>query len=379
MRILAAPMTEEWRKALFRDVAQVSRTRTDPGSLGNQMLTHFSIPSLDASGLPIIEAASGIASHKFKVNQDAVLVSLLNPRIPRVWLAKGGPDVVCSTEFAVLTPQTKSLEVEYLYLMCQSEDFWEELQKRAVGTTGSRQRAKSEGLLSIPAMVPPLPVQRRIVDLMTHLDNHIQLLNEEAASVDALLVTSRALTFASEDSPRVLREVCTLQRGFDLPVQDRVEGKVPIVASNGQVGTHNEFRVQGPGVVTGRSGTIGRVNFLDEDFWPLNTTLFVSDFKSNDPRFIRRLLESMKLQDHAGGSTVPSLNRNVLSEVPVFCPSLEDQIAIAELLDAMELAYSSLTSECSRLSALRSLILTQVVSGSEKIPATYDTYFGLVS
>ena len=80
---------------------------------------------------------------------------------------------------------------------------------------------------------------------------------------------------ADEWSELPLGDVITLQRGFDLPSQDRNPGNVPIVSSSGVSDYHSEVGVKGPGVVTGRYGTIGQVFFIKEDYWPLNTTLWV--------------------------------------------------------------------------------------------------------
>jgi type I restriction enzyme S subunit len=55
-----------------------------------------------------------------------------------------------------------------------------------------------------------------------------------------------------------LGEVATFQRGFDLPTKDRTNGNYPLMVSNGQDGTYNEFKVKAPGIVTGRSGSFGR-------------------------------------------------------------------------------------------------------------------------
>src|SRR5436189_6282236 len=82
-------------------------------------------------------------------------------------------------------------------------------------------------------------------------------------------------------SVRRLGTVATLQRGFDLPIQVREDGKIPVYGSNGIDGWHSRAAVSGPGVITGRSGTIGSVYFETRDYWPLNTTLYVRDFHSN--------------------------------------------------------------------------------------------------
>src|SRR5689334_17809685 len=109
-----------------------------------------------------------------------------------------------------------------------------------------------------------------------------------------------------------LGEVITLQRGFDLPTQDRNAGNVPIVSSSGITGVHNEAKVKGPGVVTGRYGTIGQVFYVKQDFWPLNTTLYVKDFKGNDPLFVSFLLRTIDFEAHSDKSSVPGVNRNHL-------------------------------------------------------------------
>ena len=75
----------------------------------------------------------------------------------------------------------------------------------------------------------------------------------------------------------------------------REEGSVPIVSSSGISGYHSVPKVKAPGVVTGRYGTLGEVFYVERDFWPLNTTLWVKDFKGNDPRFVSYLLKTVNL------------------------------------------------------------------------------------
>ena len=132
---------------------------------------------------------------------------------------------------------------------------------------------------------------------------------------------------------RPLGEVATLQRGFDLPVQDRSPGAFPVFAANGPVGTHDTWKVRGPGVVTGSSGTLGHVHFVETDFWPLNTALWVKDFHGNDPRWVARLLRWMRLDSHARGTGVPTLNRNLVHVVEIPLPPLPEQRRIADILD----------------------------------------------
>ena len=133
-----------------------------------------------------------------------------------------------------------------------------------------------------------------------------------------------------------LGDVLTLHRGYDLPNRDRQTGDIPIVSSSGISGYHVTAKVSGPGVVTGRYGTLGEVFYIEEDFWPLNTTLFVSDFKGSDPRFISYFLRTLDLAHQNAAGAVPGLNRNHLHLLPVKVPPLPTQRRIASILSAYD-------------------------------------------
>lgn len=91
---------------------------------------------------------------------------------------------------------------------------------------------------------------------------------------------------------KTLGEFVTLQRGHDLTEPDRRPGLVPVMGSAGQNGTHDKSRAPGPGVVIGRSGaSFGQVHFVEEDYWPHNTCLYVTDFRGNDPKFPLTLMD----------------------------------------------------------------------------------------
>lgn len=109
-----------------------------------------------------------------------------------------------------------------------------------------------------------------------------------------------------------------------------------MVSSSGITGYHDEPKVQPPGVVTGRYGTLGEVFFVDEPFWPLNTTLFVSDFHGNDERFVSYFLRCAGLGAHDGAAAVPGINRNVLHRLPARRPPLQTQRKIAAVLSAYD-------------------------------------------
>ena len=134
----------------------------------------------------------------------------------------------------------------------------------------------------------------------------------------------------------LLGDVINLKRGYDLPKRKRVGGSIPIVSSSGISGTHNEAKVSGPGVITGRYGTLGEVFYVTSDFWPLNTTLYVQDFKGNDERFISYFLRTLGFENRNAAGAVPGVNRNHLHKLEVETPPVPEQRKIASILSAYD-------------------------------------------
>lgn len=130
-----------------------------------------------------------------------------------------------------------------------------------------------------------------------------------------------------------LGDLVTFQRGYDLPKTQMKEGPYPVIGSNGIIGYHNEYTIKGPVVTIGRSGNVGNPFIVYGNAWAHNTTLYVKEFKRSNPIFIYYLLKTLNLSNYAGGSAVPTLNRNHIHSLPVIVPeSIEEQKRIGEFL-----------------------------------------------
>lgn len=127
-----------------------------------------------------------------------------------------------------------------------------------------------------------------------------------------------------------------LNRGFDLPDSQIVSGKYPVVASTNIKAYHNEYKVVGPMVVTGRSGSLGKVQYIENDGWPLNTSLYVKDYKGNFPRYVYYYLQTMHLEQFNAGAGVPTLNQNHLHSLKILIHKKDEQHKIASILSAYD-------------------------------------------
>jgi len=137
--------------------------------------------------------------------------------------------------------------------------------------------------------------------------------------------------------PKRLGDLITFKRGYDLTANDRVHGAYPVISSAGISGYHNEYKVDGEGVVTGRYGTLGKMYFIHGKYWPHNTALYVKDFKGNIPKYIYYLLNCIGRIKTSDKSAVPGVNRNELHEMAV--PAIkckENQQKIAAVLSVLD-------------------------------------------
>ncbi len=134
-----------------------------------------------------------------------------------------------------------------------------------------------------------------------------------------------------------LGDLIEFQRGFDLPKSNFVHGEYPVQSSNGILGYHNEYKVLGPGITIGRSGTVGKPHLLKCNFYPHNTSLFIKDFKGNNISYIFYLLKHLKLGNKKSGSGVPTMNRNHLHPLKITAyKELSDQENIARILSDID-------------------------------------------
>lgn len=233
----------------------------------------------------------------------------------------------------------------------------------------------------ISRMLVPLPPTEReqraiattLSDVYALLDGLERLVNKkrdlkQAAMQQLLTGQIRLPGFTGKWEVKRLGDVAPLQRGFDLPNPLLRPGPFPVVYSNGILNYHSAFRVKGPGVVTGRSGTIGKVTFVEDDYWPHNTSLWVTGFKGNSPKFVFYLYTRLRLERFASGSGVPSLNRNDVHTFEVSIPpTMGEQVAISDVLTDMDAELAALEQRLAKTRALKQAIMQELLTGKTRL------------
>jgi type I restriction enzyme S subunit len=172
-----------------------------------------------------------------------------------------------------------------------------------------------------------------------------------------------------------LKWAVMFQRGHDLPADEREEGNVPLVSSSGVSARHSRAAAKGPGLVTGRYGTIGQFYLVEEDYWPLNTTLYSIDLRGNEPRFLQALLTHLAplFLLNAVKSAVPGIDRNDIHPIAAAVPPRLEQAAIADFLDRetarIDAMVAKVETAIERLQEYRTALITAAVTGKIDVRA----------
>ncbi len=243
------------------------------------------------------------------------------------------------------------------------------ISSNAVGTT--MPNLNTSILKRLPILLPPFLIQKSITSVLSSLDDKIDLLHRQNATLEKMAETLFRQWFVEEakeewEMGRV-EDLFILQRGFDLPIQNRINGKYPIYASSGESGHHKEFKIKGPGVTTGRSGVLGNVFYIQDDFWPLNTSLFVKEFKNSSPLHAYFTLKTIDLNSFNAGSAVPTLNRNHVHEFPIEIPPMNVIWKFDKLVNPLFIKIKSNQTQIRTLTALRDTLLPKLMCGEVRV------------
>ena len=233
---------------------------------------------------------------------------------------------------------------------------------------------------SINVSLPDLHMQNRIASILSAYDDliennqkQIKLLEEAAQRLYKEWFVD--LRFPGWENTKIvdgvpegwekttLNQIVTFHRGYDLTKNKMCSGTIPVVGSTSIIGYHNQYKVSGPGIVTGRSGSLGTYQLIWDDFWPHNTSLYISDFNGYDIFFIYNLLQTIDFTHLNTGGAIPTLNRNRLSNINITMPKRHLQRLFSDKVSPLYEKIHILELSLAKANELRSSILMKVMKG----------------
>jgi len=398
---------EEWTKVTVNDLKAPFEHALATGPFGSSISARF----FQEDGIPVIRGSNLSHDVGIKLNDDGlVYISLEKSLEFKRSIARTGDliftcwgtinqvglidstakylEYVISNKQMKFTPDPGKADSLFLYYLFSGPDLQRIIKRQNIGS--SVPGFNLGQLRELHFEVPLLPEQRAIATALSDVDALIASLDKliakkrhlKTAAMQQLLTGKKRLPGFGEgkgykqteaglipEDWEVLKikEFAPLQRGFDLPTSQLRKGGYPVVYSNGVTNYHFEFMVDGPGVVTGRSGTIGNVHYVSENYWPHNTTLWVTDFINSYPKYIYYLYKFLKLKRFETGSGVPTLNRNDLHDLKVAIPKLEEQRAISTVLSDMDAEIAALEARRAKTQAIKQGMMQELLTGKTRL------------
>lgn len=286
-----------------------------------------------------------------------------------------------------ITLNDKAMSLKYLFFLMQFCEF-----DRFTGATGVPGLSRNDAYsLIIPK--PPKPEQTAIATILSKVDDAIEATQNTIKAAEKIkkalmqnLLTGKLKpdgtwrseaefnfdvkfgSYPSDWNFSKFKDYAILQRGKDLTDNDVIEGIYPVVKSNGIQIHHHQYFVEPPGVVTGRSGTIGKAFYIEEKFWAHNTTLYVKDFKGNCPKFMYYLILRMDFRKYYAGTTIPTLNRNDIHRLKIAIPkTFEEQKAISDLIDSSDYKIANKQIKIQILQRLKKSLMQHLLTGKVRV------------
>ena len=359
------------------EVLSVVETGSRPS--GGASSDTFGMPSLGGENITLegsldLESVRYISSDFFSsmrsghLKPSDVLINKDGAQTGKVAIYCGEFQEAAINEHLYLLRGSNEVRQDYLYRVLLSENT-----QRAIRSfiTGSAQPGLNRRFVDILIPIPSLDKQKIIVETLQNLDEVIQFTEDIIVKYEGVRVgfasdlLNIGVTYggASEWRDECLENLVSLEYGSALGAEDRTGRGFPVYGSNGVVGHHEAALVTGPGVIVGRKGSVGVVQWSDEDFWPIDTTYWVNPKVDLNLRWMYECLRLIGLESMDSSTGVPGLNRNDAYECLVPVPPLKEQRRIARILDDIDNTILANRRWLEKLRQLRAGLAADLFSG----------------
>lgn len=364
---------KEWKECKIGDIAS-SNTRSVTNNYPYKTIMYLDTGSITCGKLESYQELSiekAPSRAKRLVSDGDIVYSNVRPIQRHYGLIKNPPEnLVVSTGFSVLTVDKKKADSRFIYDYLSSNEIVEYLDSVAEGSTSAYPSLKPSDIDNLTILLPPLPEQRSIASVLSSLDDKIDLLHRQNKTLEAMAETLFRQWFVEEAEGEKgrLGDVIELVYGKALKDEIRTGQGFPVIGSSGIVGYHSEFLVEGPGIVIGRKGTLGKVIYLYTNFFPIDTTYYVKSKVNSKGLFYEYfLLKTLNFEEMNSDSAVPGLNRDIALSTEIKKAPYEKlnkfNHQCSPYLEKLNTNYNQIRT----LSKLRDTLLPKLMSGEVRV------------
>ena len=380
----------EWKKVKLKDCCTKIGSGSTPkgGSTvyidsGTSLIRSQNVYNLffDYNGLTHITEEAAKKLNGVTIHPNDILLNITGDSVARTCIvpAEVLPARV-NQHVAIVRVDDNKMYSRYLSYYLASPKMQAHMLGLAVGKGASRNAMTKQMIENFEVPCPPLDTQIHIATILSRYDSlienyqkQIKLLEEAAQRLYKEWFVD--LRFPGYENTKIvdgvpegwvktnINNILTFHRGYDLTHKEFVDGPYPVVGSTSIIGCHNKYKIEGPGIVTGRSGSLGVYQLIWENYWPHNTSLYISDFKEHDLSYIYSMLKTVDFTTLNSGGAIPSLNRNTLSNILLVEPPKDLQQFFSEKAIPLLKEQKSLQSQIRLLTEARDRLLPKLMSG----------------
>lgn len=343
-----------------------------------------------------IESNMGLLPDSFetynRIKKDDIVLRLTDLQNDKKSLRTGlvREKGIITSAYVTLRKRNENINAEYAHWLLHAFDVKKVFYNLGAGV---RQSMGYSELKKMNLILPPRTEQKKIVDYLQHkisdIDKLVENLNvlinkleQQRQSIITEAVTKGLNPNVKMKESGVewigeipehweaskLKNMFILQRGHDLTHEQFNKGIVPVYASNGIMGYHDLITTKGPNVTVGRSGSVGKVNYVECDFWAHNTCIYVKDSKKNNMKYIYYILKSLDMGNLSTQTAVPTLDRkNIQNSMFVYTLDIEEQreivIYLDRKLDEIETTIGVIEKQINSLKEYRQALIYEAVTG----------------
>lgn len=363
-------LPKDWKMVKFEDIGIHITEKVSPSD--TDLDIYVGLEHLDSESLKMKRwgSPSDVIGEKLRVRPGEIIFG--KRRAYQRKLAIAEFDCICSAHAMVLKANEKNVRKDFFPFFLQSDLFMERALEISVGSLSPTINWKTLKAQEFP--LPPLAEQKRIAEVLWAVEKSIWKTEDAIGAAERYMKRMMRHLFMygplKEDmqnkiewSENYLGDILSLEYGNGLIKEDRDGGQYPVYGSNGIVGKHSEYLVEGPGIIVGRKGTIGAINWSDSNFFPIDTTYYVKVKNNINLRWIYYLLLAMNLSRLNMATGTPGLNRNIVYNQGIRIPPIEKLNQVTEILDSVNSVFESLLNSSNTGRSLKLKLLNDSLDG----------------
>lgn len=368
-----------WKECKLQEIAEIQTGpfgsqlhRSDYKAIGTPIITveHLGDNRVIHFNLPLVGDLDKKRLQKYTLKKGDIVFSRVGSVDRSAFVHESEDGWMFSGRLLRVRANEQLVDPRFLSFYFSQESFRDTIRMIAVGAT---MPSINTGILSnINVHIPDLPQQRAIAAVLSSLDDKIDLLHRQNKTLEGMAEALWRKMFIEEADPNwktgKLGDLVELCYGKALKGDLRRPGKFPVIGSSGIVGYHNDFLAKGPGIVIGRKGTLGVVNYIEDDFFPIDTTYFIkSKINSEKLYFEYFLLKEFSFEEMNSDSAVPGLNREIAESMELAVPARESIYEFNSWCSSLFTKKIENEAQIRTLTHQRDALLPKLMSGGVRV------------